>query len=1632
MSCRDGTRSLRARYKPSLPSNPVAVKSAPNDDGLWSVQPCSTTCIPLAATTIANNDSSRVCGMAIAELTTRHSDSSSRSNYNGSCDNHVFSISTTKSDPRFSSSSSDNSSISPTKSGRSDRRKASSMGSDRWPLRDGTVQKGRVRSATGSTGSGRRYAGNTLARLLILFVSSILLCHPWHAGAPLLLDGVGAVLLDTNGGDGKGAVQAFGDGLGISLGGSNLEQSIAAVFSRVAYGSTTTTKRSIPDNVYVPSLTTVSTPLLTTFRYREKDKDPISGPGAGGGVGPGGDKDSHYNHQQISANHRNYELDLERDHVLPTSAPNAEILKSNSNPTYPNPNRHHNHDRHRHSNSTPYPHGHNAKKGFPTNSMFSGDIPAYSPPSRTFFTPPLPRNYTNPFADKPTLRGTNSDSTIINTGTYANRRPLPPPSLMPGHERIPMRPPDLVPGAPGSGILPGGGPMNGGSLNPQKGPGGGSDPAYAPGGMSGPPSSQSMEAQRKKALNTPSEKSNKLDAAKNYDNQKPFLLDENANSSAILPNGMHFPSISRILSGSNGRPQMIPDVLLRSVTSAPRPNQPSYELGGNGPTSLSNSKNPAGVGGSPFGGGKPVGVDSGGDRDRDGSTDGDGGAGGGGGGGGVDGSNPDGEGRRPYDEDDEEEEDDSFDEGAHSGSTSNAVTTTVSSLHVLSSSSSPITQKMPNLNLKSVMVKNGTGEDGAGTGGTYGNDRNFQGEIADISTWTIAWNIHVYLSAILYTILAVYSIFKIIFYDKLTHLFSQSYFISIHLILIIICLLRIFYLCYDAYNIHFSFNLFTSEVLLNLPLTFLTTTFAILILFLLLRSINHKTNRYSSILRPLTIMIGSGVHVGLCITLHLVESYETQQFYHKQHQLQMQNKQLMMTAGGGGGGGRGAGHAPPPTNIQIPPRVLSLICQIIYIFICLSLGLLYLYMYRLLKRILHKSQNYIHGYNNLSYAIHITIATALLFILLAALQIYGAISISSQTKVKLSPSHTLHDGSAKKTLWASHIEIDWFQWGYQFSLRFIEIVIIALLSWVTGLKTGPSKVIQREKDMEQPNASGFALFPCTSSSSQENFETDYPAVCNTNRNLHTYTMRTGKPIYDDNFALNSLNLEQNSQQDLQLGGVGGPPGVVGVGGVVGGNDFQRSLETNSMRSSSHNYSNNYNGSNNDHMPEQGDDFLNDTETMPDHYENPNFELKHHNNQPHHHHQQQQQLSGSGSANQYHDIMDNCYSEPINAPQYDTKSLRGQPGHPMAQHRNYDFQNFERPNFDPTGHPTQQQQQQHGLPGAIPPAAAASISRGEFRASKNLKTLKSGQMQNDLGGGANTMGHHHYNHHNNMGGPVPPGGGNYGDSFDRRIGVRKSGTLNNIGAMHFNQHVGGGSGRGNNNSNSSASSSASSNNRAALQQQQQQQQRGRGPMSGAQTLSSSRSSNDHHHHHHHHHQPPPPPQPPAGHNFAIPGSFNDRLLNGGGVGGGDSLERNPHPHQQALSSQDNVSGNNFDEGLPNGPSAYYHSKKRSRESSSSSYTGGGGPGGAVPYPGNGSNDHQTESSSSPTASIGGSIGTPTTGVLPGKLGGPQQQENGSMLVAEQGFVRFRALEEPTLGSRTNLRNPENKGKLFMNS
>ncbi|XP_017155602.1 uncharacterized protein LOC108164429 isoform X2 [Drosophila miranda] len=1101
----------------------------------------------------------------------------------------------------------------------------------------------------------------------------------------------------------------------------NFERSVAAVLIKVAYGTTSTTKRSIPDNSYASGLTTVATPLLTTQRYH-----------------------SIHQQQSTSGRQRNYELDLERDHALPTSAPNADILKSNNNPTYPNPNRHHSHDRdrHRHTmqyNSTPVPSIPNLLKKTngaqsPTIPMYPGDIPLYSPPSRTFFTPPLPREYQNPFADKPTLRGSNNEGQIA-----INRRPIPPPSLMPSQDRIPIRPPDLGSTSnEANGILI-------------------ANVSYDNGLESKSPvvSTSTQDAvfdtvglDRKKALNTPARQpasnedylseqiGSKRQGAQNVDYSGPNKKQE------VLPN------IRRIL-GSNGKKSDIPAVLLKQVT--PRP-VTSFHHPPSSPIVLieNSSANEDNAGGD----GSSASPNINQSKHLSGQLD------------------------------------------FYDNSNQSTVTTPAAAAAIGDVAATSFSYATTNAGQSGQMTSRTTTTfastiqgQGQGPSGGARDEAAAAAAASAHTTWTWAWNIHIYLSVVLFTILSVYSLYKLLTYNKLTHLFAQSYFVCIHLILITICIMRIFFLCYDAYNIHGTFNIFVAELLLNLPSTFLTVAFSVLILFLFLKSLNHKNNRYSALIRPLTVVVGCGVHIVLCITLHYVESYtlknhhlyfqqqQQQQYFRRQHYQQSQISATISSS---------ASLASPPP----PPRVLTLICQIIYIFICLSLGFLYLYLYRILKRILRsKSQNYIHGYQNLSYAIHITIATALLFVLLAALQIFGAICISSSRQANI-------------------VEVDWLQWGYQFSLRLIEIAIITLISWVTGLKTsidpnspnvpaglnGDVRIVGpvvsmgaygqtgggsagnavREKHGgnggHNSNVTNFFL-PCTSSSSQEQFETDYPAICNANTNLHTYTMRTGKLIYDDSYALNPIgpnaaspsgrNCEYQLQEPM----------------------YQRPYDTGSIRSAvNHNIAEygsqsaqNYHQQQHPHQHQHhmrvheqttymSTDYMTDATT--DHYENPNFDLRTSssvvgveniqkldqnvvNSKP---------GSGSGSGSSQQQILllqsDTCYSEPLE-----------------EDNSRFEFNNFERPVFKEKS--VNNVQLQPNIE-CWPERDHDRLKIAKSRERKLNASLERNGFENTERRSSNST---------NSCSSSNGGGGRYAsyNSYERGFfnGVRKSGTLNSI-------------------------------------------------------------------------------------------------------------------------------------------------------------------------------------------------------------------------------------------------------------
>ncbi|CAG9814565.1 unnamed protein product [Phaedon cochleariae] len=738
----------------------------------------------------------------------------------------------------------------------------------------------------------------------------------------------------------------------------NLEKSIAAVFNKVAYGSTT--KRSIPDNAY--PVTTLVTPLLTTYRYSNGNDEwlrvDLKNSDLTRDVGRP-DFEPSYDNDSGGDFDNGYGADLEKDHILPTSAPAADILKNNNNKNYNNPNRYNN-DRLKPdftTNNDPEEVTENIyrtttsynllKNARPTKSMYGKEPPSYVPPSRAFFTPPLPPEYQNPFADKPTLRGTNSEN-------FANRRPIPPPSLMPNKDRIPFRP-DLpkvnmervVPDRP-----------NDTNENEQYRP---PSPNF---------SSQENKHDKKKSLNTPSQTVRLGEF---------HGLNRNVNESNFEYEKSYVPSITRILSGSNGRQDDIPDILLRTVTATPNVHQrhevkmpktrtPAVDLSAHEPEvkipeipKVEAPKNEDTYV-------KPDAIPESDPPDRSESVT-------------LKKDNPAPETKINYPEE---------------------VTTQISDA-----------VKLPN-----VKEKEG--------------NREMNVTIAKSDEiWVICWNVHVYLVVFGYILLAMFSIYKLIRYENDPHMFSKSYFLTIHLMLTVICVLRIFYLIYDPYNLWNSFNIFLYDFLHNFPLSLLATTFAVLILFLLKRTLTHLEVKT----RPVFLVVFALLHIVLCFCLSIVETL---------------------------------GHL---------DKASLTICKPVFVLLAWALGFSYLYLYRIIKNVLaKKSQNLSEMCTqNISYASHITIAVALLFILLGLVQVYALFFI-------------------KIDRFNREIKHHWILWSFELSVRFIEISIITLLAIVVSLKMS-----QREKQ----SAGGFPLFPCTTSdSSTDNI---YPTNCNTNPNALNYS-----------------------------------------------------------------------------------------------------------------------------------------------------------------------------------------------------------------------------------------------------------------------------------------------------------------------------------------------------------------------------------------------------------------------------------------------------------------------------------------------------------------------------------------------
>lgn len=762
----------------------------------------------------------------------------------------------------------------------------------------------------------------------------------------------------------------------------NLEKSIAAVFNKVAYGSTT--KRSIPDNAY--PITTLATPLLTTYHYSNGNEEWLrvdvknnnnnnneqmnreSGRNVDFEQPPDFESSPESNRRDLDG----YGADLEKDHALPTSAPAADILKNNNNKHYNNPNRYNN-DRLRpdfpisanseqvtenvYKTTTTYNILRNNVR--PTKSVYSKDPPSYVPPSRSFFTPPLPPEYQNPFADKPTLRGTNSDS-------FAHRRPLPPPSLMPNKDRIPFRPPDL--------------PNKVNNERPEQ------QRPSSPNNNQNASIVDKNENNKKKSLNTPSQ---------NVRLGEFYGLNRSVNESNFEYEKSYVPAITRILSGSNGRQDEIPDILLKTVTATPNVQQKQQPE-----TKVTKTRAPSA------------------------------------------------EPSLKMQEPEKEPSDISEEQTPKKDLIDNRPPDR--------SESVTVKKDVPQFDKKNIEDVTTQISDTLNLANTKEKDANVT-KASSEEIWMICWKVHVYLVVFGYIILAIFSIYKLIRYENDPHMFSKSYFLTIHLMLTVICVLRIFYLTYDPYNIGKAFNIFLYEFLHSFPLSLLATTFAVLIVFLLKRTLTHLEVKT----RPIILVVFALLHIVLCMCLSIFETL---------------------------------GHFNKASDI---------ICRPSFVLLAWALGCSYLYLYRIIKNVLaKKSQNLSEMCTqNISYASHITIAVALLFILLGFVQFYALFFIRVDR----------FDGP---------IRHHWILWSFELSVRFIEISIITLLAIVVSLKLS-----QREKQ----TPGGFPLFPCTTSdSSTDNI---YPNNCNTNPNALNYSRQ--EMIMDNipNESVDRPNLLKNSFQN---------------------------------------------------------------------------------------------------------------------------------------------------------------------------------------------------------------------------------------------------------------------------------------------------------------------------------------------------------------------------------------------------------------------------------------------------------------------------------------------------------------------
>ncbi|XP_065201757.1 uncharacterized protein LOC135832433 [Planococcus citri] len=629
----------------------------------------------------------------------------------------------------------------------------------------------------------------------------------------------------------------------------------------------------------------------------------------------------------------------------------------------------------------------------PVQPILSDNIegPLY-PTSRGFITPPLPREHHNPFADKPTLRGSNSDNTV------SNRRPqipIPPPVPIykSDKDRIPIKRPDLI----------------------------------------------AQSDNRKKTINTPSM-------------QK-------------LPEGLNYSEPSSSPSSTTHRTNDTYDVVIPNVHNISRVsvlrilnNDKKYEVGNNKPPRFEQTEQESSKA------------------------------------------------SKTYLKEDPKNSVPSSKSVANNGSSGGAVSTTSSSLlpastfkqqmAAASSSSSSFSSSVDDERRKEAVVYSSNSNNGGGDASgdpdvifteqqqvTQAKSADFNSAIKSVQESTemnsmpdhpepraryilgIAWDIHVYLIAVLFAVLAGVSAFSLFRMRSLKWLLPYGYFFAVHVLLMTIGAIRSVYLFYDAYNISRSFSEPVSRLMLNVVFPFLVCVFSLMFVFIL-KIVDLKSDIYYA-RKSNVFMLLVVAYVLLSVSVDLYADFT-------------------------------------PYSSS-----LILLSQCLYVFLCVVLGVTYIIFYKYANRSSLRKQNSVYGTAftdplrpSLAHAIRVMLATSLLSLLMAAIQVIGIFCIYDPfNKDQPHP---------------------WLWWAFQLSVRVIEVSICFLVFWAA---VQPLRGEDEKETQSHNSASGFPLFPWGVNGTPRgsdhgggNAADDiYPAICSTNQAIHNYTLRTGKQVYEDIF-----------------------------------------------------------------------------------------------------------------------------------------------------------------------------------------------------------------------------------------------------------------------------------------------------------------------------------------------------------------------------------------------------------------------------------------------------------------------------------------------------------------------------------